>query len=118
MTTSFGRAQPVRDCFFFSSRRRHTSSLRDWSSDVCSSDLDHLEAQLGGALEATLFADARRGAVVAEERALAAEPERTLGVGADHAGSGLGERVAERVRVRLGHEHHELELARILATDR
>src|SRR6267378_5960787 len=26
-------------CFFFSSRRRHTSSLRDWSSDVCSSDL-------------------------------------------------------------------------------
>src|SRR5438034_5827653 len=26
--------------FFFSSRRRHTSSLCDWSSDVCSSDLD------------------------------------------------------------------------------
>src|SRR5699024_11285821 len=25
--------------FFFSSRRRHTSSKRDWSSDVCSSDL-------------------------------------------------------------------------------
>src|SRR5206468_8521472 len=25
--------------FFFSSRRRHTSSDRDWSSDVCSSDL-------------------------------------------------------------------------------
>src|SRR5207249_6019609 len=24
---------------FFSSRRRHTSSKRDWSSDVCSSDL-------------------------------------------------------------------------------
>src|SRR5690349_22330587 len=27
--------------FFFSSRRRHTRSLRDWSSDVCSSDLHH-----------------------------------------------------------------------------
>src|SRR5438067_2141540 len=26
--------------FFFSSRRRHTISKRDWSSDVCSSDLD------------------------------------------------------------------------------
>src|SRR5947207_7027173 len=26
--------------FFFSSRRRHTRSLCDWSSDVCSSDLD------------------------------------------------------------------------------
>src|SRR5207249_6626993 len=25
---------------FFSSRRRHTRSKRDWSSDVCSSDLD------------------------------------------------------------------------------
>src|SRR5438874_13155483 len=25
--------------FFFSSGRRHTISLRDWSSDVCSSDL-------------------------------------------------------------------------------
>src|SRR5207247_6575435 len=25
--------------FFFSSRRRHTISTRDWSSDVCSSDL-------------------------------------------------------------------------------
>src|SRR5437588_12651857 len=27
--------------FFFSSRRRHTRSLCDWSSDVCSSDLLH-----------------------------------------------------------------------------
>src|SRR5207248_6898935 len=26
--------------FFFSSRRRHTRSYGDWSSDVCSSDLD------------------------------------------------------------------------------
>src|SRR5215204_6755194 len=34
--------------FFFSSRRRHTRSLCDWSSDVCSSDLVmQLEAQLG-----------------------------------------------------------------------
>src|SRR5699024_11529741 len=33
---------------FFSSRRRHTRSKRDWSSDVCSSDLldgDPLTAQ-------------------------------------------------------------------------
>src|SRR5256884_799224 len=27
--------------FFFSSRRRHTRCSRDWSSDVCSSDLDN-----------------------------------------------------------------------------
>src|SRR5438034_7450924 len=29
--------------FFFSSRRRHTRSLCDWSSDVCSSDLDRID---------------------------------------------------------------------------
>src|SRR5476649_1837274 len=29
--------------FFFSSRRRHTRSLCDWSSDVCSSDLVYVE---------------------------------------------------------------------------
>src|SRR4030043_2023488 len=28
--------------FFFSSRRRHTRCSRDWSSDVCSSDLQSL----------------------------------------------------------------------------
>src|SRR3712207_7177585 len=30
--------------FFFSSRRRHTRYWRDWSSDVCSSDLDAMVA--------------------------------------------------------------------------
>src|SRR3712207_9423917 len=29
--------------FFFSSRRRHTRYWRDWSSDVCSSDLKGIE---------------------------------------------------------------------------
>src|SRR5437762_9108129 len=29
----------MRLLFFFSSRRRHTSYIGDWSSDVCSSDL-------------------------------------------------------------------------------
>src|SRR5206468_8304907 len=32
-------AYEVHYFFFFSSRRRHTRSDRDWSSDVCSSDL-------------------------------------------------------------------------------
>src|SRR5436190_11842163 len=31
--------------FFFSSRRRHTRSLCDWSSDVCSSDLGLVETK-------------------------------------------------------------------------
>src|SRR5439155_6552665 len=35
--------------FFFSSRRRHTRWPRDWSSDVCSSDLLSLTATNGPA---------------------------------------------------------------------
>src|SRR5262245_13512763 len=34
-----GLTQKARLHFFFSSRRRHTRCLSDWSSDVCSSDL-------------------------------------------------------------------------------
>src|SRR5437016_9047420 len=33
--------------FFFSSRRRHTRLVSDWSSDVCSSDLNPLEPARG-----------------------------------------------------------------------
>src|SRR5271163_2810190 len=41
--------------FFFSSRRRHTRSDRDWSSDVCSSDLNRPELASQQALvQATL----------------------------------------------------------------
>src|SRR3712207_8861293 len=36
--------------FFFSSRRRHTRYWRDWSSDVCSSDL-HLREDGGKMLK-------------------------------------------------------------------
>src|SRR5690606_40692517 len=36
--------------FFFSSRRRHTRFSRDWSSDVCSSDLILIEKRLALAL--------------------------------------------------------------------
>src|SRR2546429_9244253 len=32
--------------FFFSSRRRHTRCSRDWSSDVCSSDLFDVVSEL------------------------------------------------------------------------
>src|SRR2546430_10842414 len=39
INTSRGRFVPLDECFFFSSRRRHTRFDCDWSSDVCSSDL-------------------------------------------------------------------------------
>src|SRR5690625_5533766 len=38
-----------RAVFFFSSRRRHTRWPRDWSSDVCSSDLGPVRARGGDA---------------------------------------------------------------------
>src|SRR5438034_5265942 len=44
-------------CFFFSSRRRHTSSLCDWSSDVCSSDLGLRVAGLEDAFSVIVGAD-------------------------------------------------------------
>src|SRR3712207_9494166 len=34
--------------FFFSSRRRHTRYWRDWSSDVCSSDLSSSAGTVSG----------------------------------------------------------------------
>src|SRR5690606_37830936 len=46
--------------FFFSSRRRHTRFSRDWSSDVCSSDL---------ASDAGVFVLARTGARLQEAAA-------------------------------------------------
>src|SRR6266566_7563403 len=42
--------------FFFSSRRRHTSLQGDWSSDVCSSDLEMPDSVAFGALPAALSA--------------------------------------------------------------
>src|SRR2546422_4731740 len=49
--------------FFFSSRRRHTRCSRDWSSDVCSSDLGpshtgrdaNIFARVSGTFQAPLF---------------------------------------------------------------
>src|SRR3989442_15892505 len=39
MKITFSELLPCCFVFFFSSRRRHTRCGRDWSSDVCSSDL-------------------------------------------------------------------------------
>src|SRR6266511_4388478 len=52
--------------FFFSSRRRHTRFSRDWSSDVCSSDLTDLDViaitdhdETRASIEAREYADQR-----------------------------------------------------------
>src|SRR2546421_3126975 len=46
--------------FFFSSRRRHTRSDRDWSSDVCSSDLNFMDAGMRGLVARHRFQTFRR----------------------------------------------------------
>src|SRR5260221_11903485 len=43
--------------FFFSSRRRHTRSLCDWSSDVCSSDLGRRQCLVGDRCAGAAIAD-------------------------------------------------------------
>src|SRR5690625_5348348 len=48
--TSFNHSNRNKSWFFFSSRRRHTSWPRDWSSDVCSSDLEERFNLNGGAI--------------------------------------------------------------------
>src|SRR6266487_1410503 len=57
--------------FFFSSRRRHTRWTGDWSSDVCSSDLDvrfHIAPALRCCLTSTESAKSRSPATTAENR--------------------------------------------------
>src|SRR5476651_2852172 len=51
--------------FFFSSRRRHTRYWRDWSSDVCSSDLRASRRRVSG--RATPFGPAPRPTSRSEE---------------------------------------------------
>src|SRR3712207_9086512 len=58
-------------CFFFSSRRRHTRYWRDWSSDVCSSDL------LGGDVLPV-------AAAAAPGPAVRAGPRHPVGRGLEH----------------------------------
>src|SRR5207253_4792406 len=48
----------------FSSRRRHTRWPRDWSSDVCSSDLPHARVLFLGTLSKAMFVSLRLAYVV------------------------------------------------------
>src|SRR5262245_53327864 len=60
--------------FFFSSRRRHTRCLSDWSSDVCSSDLIVARPEPREGIGLIVIAAAGTGDLpVAEEAALVAE---------------------------------------------
>src|SRR2546422_2075774 len=81
--------------FFFSSRRRHTRCSRDWSSDVCSSDLKL-------ALEERHVGHHQNHRVQDDERL-----ERVLGDGRQGHWSGAREvgRLRDRKSTRLNSSH-------------
>src|SRR5690606_40529007 len=56
--------------FFFSSRRRHTRFSRDWSSDVCSSDLLEFEVVFHHALDKKVYKSTYKGNMAHIERHL------------------------------------------------
>src|SRR5437899_12494126 len=68
--------------FFFSSRRRHTRCLSDWSSDVCSSDIRGLQGSANFILalgkQSTVFGP-ERGVAAGGAEALEAVVERGCG---------------------------------------
>src|SRR2546429_2500185 len=82
--------------FFFSSRRRHTRCSRDWSSDVCSSDLHVTELDVGSLRSRTPF-----GLVERDGLAGGRVGKRPAGGGIPHCSLQRGGRSEER---RVGKE--------------
>src|SRR5690606_41977922 len=98
-------------CFFFSSRRRHTRFSRDWSSDVCSSDLAQIvyscpvwppcdkELQMAfdyGSIGLGIKNPFRlEGVVIATRGALQRSEERRVGKSVDLGGRG---RMSEKTK--------------------
>src|SRR5207253_4603492 len=78
--------------FFFSSRRRHTRWPRDWSSDVCSSDLpDAGESSAGHNGEKTGDAKQRAKEKPARRGIRAGHFDRRRGIGGRERRSGAVE---------------------------
>src|SRR6266516_223174 len=76
--------------FFFSSRRRHTRSYDDWSSDVCSSDLSRETGNRASNCRGRGIAEARRSAAIGcrpdpGRRDARVAPEVSRARGADRA---------------------------------
>src|SRR5215212_11217407 len=64
------RSHPL---FFFSSRRRHTRCLSDWSSDVCSSDLTLLTGAAESPADKQAVVEVLAASVRSEERRVGKE---------------------------------------------
>src|SRR5258705_12765546 len=74
------------DIFFFSSRRRHTRCLSDWSSDVCSSDLLRVCGVRAGVADCVYLHWAGSGAVAGDDDSIGCGEVYVL-----HGGGGAGD---------------------------
>src|SRR5215208_7948206 len=84
---------PLHSCFFlFSSRRRHTRWPRDWSSDVCSSDLVETRDMEQWFFRIRAYADA-----LLDDLAELEWPERTKKIQRNHIGRSEGDEILFRV---------------------
>src|SRR5438105_10174906 len=81
--------------FFFSSRRRHTRSTRDWSSDVCSSDLDVLGNRPRHGVDVGGFRDYATAVAGRSE-------ERRVGKSVDLGGRRINKKKKKREKKRNG----------------
>src|SRR5437762_6372767 len=92
------RLRAERPVFFFSSRRRHTRYIGDWSSDVCSSDLvAAVHRHDAGAAEAEVVLEGDLGAFDLAGVGLAAQLPDQLGALGEAGGAervALGEQAA------------------------
>src|SRR5690606_40976740 len=92
--------------FFFSSRRRHTRFSRDWSSDVCSSDLlfvtGFCSARVAGSGPSSLMAYVRAVAHGNNGPSVIAMPHA-----ANAAGRSEERRVGKECRARWAAEHEK-----------
>src|SRR5690606_40117328 len=94
--------------FFFSSRRRHTRFSRDWSSDVCSSDLDieEHEGDRDPAQAAVVHRIVGQIADVPGEQAGPEQPQQRRG-----SDPGQNPRVRDRKSTRLNSSHVKISYA-------
>src|SRR5215813_8466602 len=104
--------------FFFSSRRRHTSCGRDWSSDVCSSDLIGLVLE-----DSFLFSDTVRANIAygrpdaTDEQVRAAARMAEADEFVEQLPEGYDTVVGEQGLTLSGGQRQRIALARALITD-
>src|SRR5215217_2672682 len=112
--------------FFFSSRRRHTRYWRDWSSDVCSSDLGRAElvpAAIALGVHAPAFARKCEQQRPLARRESIPNGEVTRALGVDQVAEGSPDQLAVDLPIldlcaRPGERAELLRLVRSAACDR